>query len=291
MSDGIVFLNGEFLPAGEARVSVLDRGFIFGDGVYEVIPVYGKRLFRLASHLRRLQFSLDGIRLPNPYSENQWAEHMAALIAEHPWDAQALYLQVTRGVAKRDFGLLQGMTPTVFMMTNALSLPTREQLEAGVAAVTTSDMRWLHCHIKSISLLGSNMARQVALDAGAAEVVQLRAGYLSEGSASNIFVVRNGTLLAPPRDHLILAGITYEVLLELAEQNGMPCEIREVSEQEVLNADELMLSSTTREVLAITTLNGRPVGNGEVGPVFKRLHGLFQACKEAFCTSPSLEAL
>jgi D-alanine transaminase len=275
MSAATVFLNGEFLPTGEAKISPLDRGFIFGDGVYEVIPVYARRLFRLADHLRRLRASLDGIRLTNPYDDARWGELMDTLIARNAGDDQLLYLQVTRGVAKRDFGLPQGTAPTVFMMSNPLAYPSREQVESGVAAATSTDFRWTRCNIKSTSLLGANMLRQIAIDAGGVECVLFRDGILTEGSASNIFVVRGGKLLAPPKNHLILAGITYDVILELAEQGAIPYEVREISEQETKSADELLLTASSREVLAITTLDGKPVGDGAPGPVFKRLYSLY----------------
>jgi D-alanine transaminase len=279
MSEATIFLNGEFLPASEGRVSVLDRGFIFGDGVYEVIPAYSRRLFRLRDHLTRLQNSMDAIRLANPYRGDEWAKLMQQLVERNEGEDQALYLQVTRGVAKRDFGLPQGLKPTVFMMSNALAYPPAEQIEMGVAAASITDLRWFHCDIKSTSLLASNMAKQEALDAGAVECVQFRDGHLTEGSASNIFAVSGGKLLAPPKSHLILSGITYDVVLELAREHGIACEVRQVSEREVKSAEELMLTSTTREILPITTLDGKPVGTGMPGLVFKRLYGLFQELK------------
>jgi D-alanine transaminase len=276
---GVACINGEFMPLAEARIPVLDRGFIFGDGVYEVIPVYSRHPFRLEGHLQRLERSLDGIRLANPHTRTQWAELIEELARRGPAEDQSLYLQVTRGVAKRDHAFPKDAKPTVFMMTNPLLAPDARLLSEGVGAVSAPDNRWLRCDLKTIALLPNVLLRQLAVDAGAAEVVLLRDGFLTEGSASNIFVVKNGVLLSPPKSNLILAGITYDVVLELAQADGIRCEVRAVSEVEVRAADELWLTSSTREVLAISNLDGKPVGEGRVGPVFKRMYALFQEMK------------
>jgi len=278
MSD-TVYLNGEFLPADQAKISVLDRGFIFGDGVYEVIPAYSRRPFRLKEHLVRLQRSLDAIRIDNPMPEAEWTRLIQELIARHGSEDQSVYLQVTRGVAKRDHTFPKGIRPTVFMMSSPLTTPTKELVDNGVACVTGTDYRWLKCDIKSISLLGNCLLRQAAADADAAEIVLFRDGHLTEASASSIFIVRDGRLLAPPKDHLILPGITYDVVLELAAACGIPVELRPISESEVRSADEIWLSSSTREVLAVTKLDGKPVGSGRPGEVFRRVHQEFQAFK------------
>jgi D-alanine transaminase len=282
MSDPqIVYLNGDFTPIEEARVPVLDRGFIFGDGVYEVVPVYGRQPFRWSQHYARLERSLARLRIDNPFDAAGWRGLVDALIARHPWDDQFIYLQVTRGVAKRDHAFPKGVAPTVFGMSSALPLVPAEQLARGVSAVSLPDERWLNCDIKSTSLLGNVLARQSAIDAGAAECVMYRDGFLTEGSSSNIWVVRDGRVLAPPRDRLILEGIRYGLLQELCETQGLPFEMRPISRAEVESADELMLSSATKEVLAITRLDGRPVGSGEPGPVFARLHAAYQQAKAA----------
>ena len=275
----IVHLNGSFLPLEEARVPVFDRGFIFGDGVYEVIPVYGRQPFYLEAHLARLGRSLAAIGLANPHTDAEWAALVRETIARNGPDHQALYLQVTRGAAPRDHTFPKDATPTVFLMASPLKPIPPEQLEHGVAAVSFADNRWLRCDIKSTSLLGNVLLRQAAAEAGAAECVLFRDGRLTEGSASNIFVVRSGVLLAPPKSNLILPGITYDVTLELAARGGIPTEVREVSEGETRGADELWLSSSTREVLPITQLDDKPVGTGRPGPVFRRVHALFQARK------------
>lgn len=284
--ESVAYLNGEFLPLSKARISPLDRGFIFGDGVYEVIPVYARRVFRLADHLQRLGRSLDGVRIPNPHSEQQWAQIIRELVRRSPHEDQSLYLQVTRGVAKRDHAFPTDVVPTVFLMTNALSVPTQEAVDRGVAAVTLLDNRWLRCDLKTIALLPNVLLRQLAVDAGAVEAVLLRDGFLTEGAASNIFVVKDSVLLIPPKSHLILPGITYDVILELAQQHAIACEVREVSEAELRSAQELWLSSSTREVLAITRLDDATVGDGRPGPVFRRMYGLFQELKAQLRRAP-----
>jgi D-alanine transaminase len=276
-----VYLNGQFLPLEEAKVSVLDRGFIYGDGVYELVPVYGRRPYRLRQHLARLQRSLDGIRLANPHIDAEWEAIIAGLIGRMTFADQGVYLQVTRGAAKRDHAFPAGVAPTVFMMSNPLALPSREQIERGVAVVTAADERWLHCDLKTISLLGNVLARQLAVDAGATETVLFRNGHLTEASASNVLLVRDGVIVAPPKDNQILPGITYDVAFELAREGGLPIEVRPVPKDEALAADEMWLSSSTKEVLAVTSLDGRPFGGGKPGPVFRKVHALFQASKAA----------
>ena len=275
----IVYLNGEFMPADQARIPVLDRGFIFGDGVYEVIPVYSRRPFRLPEHFQRLQRSLDAVRIANPLTGPEWVRLIDEIVARNSGDDQSVYLQVTRGVAKRDHAFPKESKQTVFVMSGPLVTPSADKVEQGVAAVTTTDYRWLRCDVKSVSLLANCLLRQQAVDAGAEEVVMLRDGYLSEGSSSNVFAVKNGVLLATPKNHLVLPGITYDVVLELAAATRLPVEVREIPEAEVRSADELWLTSSTKEVLAISTLDGKPVGSGRPGEVFRTLHAEFQAFK------------
>jgi D-alanine transaminase len=278
MSD-IAYLNGEFLPLDQARVSVLDRGFIFGDGVYEVIPVYSRRPFRLQEHLQRLQRSLDAVRLGNPMTDAEWTRLIHDLVARHPGEDQSVYLQLTRGVAKRDHAFPKEGKPTVFMMSSPLVTPSRDQIDQGVPCITATDYRWLKCDVKSVSLLANCLLRQLAAEAGAVEVVLFRDGFLSEASASNVFVVRNSKVLAPPKNHLILPGITYDVVLELAAAKGIGIELRAIAEREVRSADELWVTSSSKEVLAVATLDGRPVGNGRPGPMFRTVHQAFQEFK------------
>jgi D-alanine transaminase len=279
-ADRIVYLNGELLPLANAKVSVLDRGFIYGDGVYEVIPVYGRRPFRMPQHLARLSRTLDGVRLADPHPDG-WERLIGDLVSRQPFDDQAVYLQITRGVAKRDHAFPEGVAPTVFMMSNPLVLPSREQVERGVAVVTAEDNRWLRCDLKTISLVGNVLMRQFAVDHDAVETVMFRDGLLTEASASNVLVVRDGTIVAPPKDNLILPGITYDATLEIAEQARLPLEVRPVTRAETLSADEMWLSSSSKEVLAVTTVDGKPFAGGAPGPAFRRMWEAFQARKRA----------
>jgi D-alanine transaminase len=270
------------MPIEEAKISVLDRGFIFGDGVYEVIPVYSRKAFRLEEHLQRLQNSLNGIKLANPHSNPAWSTFINELIAHHAAEDQYLYLHITRGVAKRDHAFPNPpVQPTVFMMSSPLLTPPANLLESGVGAVSAPDNRWLHCDIKAISLLPNVLLRQMAVEQNCAETILIRDNaFMTEGAASNIFVVKNRMLLAPPKDNLMLPGITYDVILELAAANGIPHEVRKVAATEVFTADELLLTSSTKEVLAITQLDGKPVGTGKPGPMFAKLYKLYQEYKQ-----------
>jgi len=284
----MIYLNGEFMPMEQARIPVLDRGFIFGDGVYEVIPVYSRHPFRLAEHLRRLQASLDGIRLVNPHDDAEWSRLVRRLIELNEFEDQSLYMHVTRGVAKRDHAFPKGVAPTVFMMSNALSTPPPEQVEKGVGAITTADNRWLRCDIKAIALLPNVLLRQLAVDVGCVEAVLLRDGIMTEGAASNIFVVKDGILLAPPKNNLMLPGITYDVVLELAQANGIKHEVRPVPESDLRGADEAWLTSSTKEVLAIVMLDGKTVGAGIPGQLFRRVYALYQDYKERVMRAPEV---
>ena len=275
----MIYLNGKFMPIDEACVPVLDRGFIFGDGVYEVIPVYSRRPFRLSAHLHRLQRSLDAVGIGNPHSEHEWGKLIEEIVNGNEGEDQYLYLHVTRGVAKRDHAFPKGVQPTVFMMSSVLTTAPDSLRESGVAAVTAVDNRWLRCDIKSISLLPNILLRQQAVDAGAVETVLLRDGFMTEGAASNIFAVYDDILLAPPKDNLMLPGITYDLVLELAEAHGIPFDIGRVPEIKVRNAQELWLTSSTKEILPITTLDGKPVGDGKPGPLGKRMYDLYQEYK------------
>ena len=273
-----VYLNGEFLRVAEAKVSVLDRGFIFGDGIYEVVPVYQGNAFRMAEHLDRLDRSLAALRIAQPFDRSGWINLIEQLLDRSNLDTCIVYLQVTRGVAKRDHPFPSpAVTPTVFGMIAAWSPPTAAQRAQGLSAISIPDERWLHCEIKSVSLLGNVLAKQQAVDAQVDEVLQFRDGYLTEGASTNIWVVSGGKLLAPPKNNLILEGIRYGLMGELAAEAGIPFEARRISQQEVEQADELMLSSATKEVLAIVSLDGKPVGTGKPGPVFEQLRAGYDA--------------
>ena len=279
----MIYLNGDWMPIEDAKIPVLDRGFIFGDGIYEVIPVYGRKPFCAEGHLARMRRSLEAVRIRNPYSEARWNELIAEMIRRQPFDNQAVYFQITRGVAKRDHAFPADTQPTVFMMSNPLATPSEETYAKGVSCITAADNRWLRCDIKSTSLLGNVLMRQLAADQDAIETVMFRDGFLSEASASNVLVIKDGIIASPQKDNLMLGGITLDATIDLARQTGMPLEMRPITEAEVRAADELWLSSATKEVLAITRLDGKPVGHGagagKPGPLFARMRAAYQAAK------------
>jgi len=286
----MVFLNGRFLPLEQATVPVLDRGFIFGDGVYELIPVYSRAPFRMDEHLARLERSLGAVRIANPYARERWRAVILELVAQQPWEDQGVYLQVTRGVAKRDHAFPQGVSPTVFAMSNPLVNPPAELVEKGASAVSAADNRWLRCDIKSISLIGNVLLRQLSADAGAAETILFRDGILTEASAANVFVAKNGLVLSPPKSNLILPGITYDVVVEIAQQLGMALEFRDIREAEVRAADELWVTSSSKEILAVVDLDGKPVGDGKPGPLYRRAWRGYQEFKRRVMRKESLPA-
>ena len=271
----IVYLNGEYLPLRLAKISVLDRGFLFGDGVYEMIPVYGGKPLRLAEHLERLGNSLSGIRMASPLDQGQWVDIFSRLICGS--QDQSIYLQITRGVGtKRDHAFPAGVAPTVFVMCTPIApIPA-----SAAKAVTLPDIRWQWCHIKAITLLANVLQRQQALDEGCAEAILIRDGNVMEGAASNVFAVVDGVLLTPPKGNYILPGITRDLVVELAQANAMPLEQRSISLEELRVAEEVWLTSSMREVLPVVELDGRTVGNGEIGPVWARMNALYQAFKE-----------
>jgi len=279
MTAPIAHFNGKLVPLDQISISPLDRGFIFGDGVYEVIPVYEGVMMRGREHFERLQRSMDEIALANPHTTDEWLGLVRDLLAHHPGN-QSVYIQVTRGApARRDHVIPKGLQPTVFMMVQPLASPSKEAVENGVACVTAPDFRWEKCHIKSTSLLGNVLARQISFEAGATETILLRGGFVTEASSSNVFVVKDGVVAAPPQDNLILLGITYDLVVRLAAEGAVKLEIRPIAESELRSADEVWLSSSTKEVLAVTRIDGKPVGTGKPGPAFRRMHALFQEYK------------
>ncbi|HEX2332252.1 MAG TPA: D-amino acid aminotransferase [Burkholderiales bacterium] len=291
MAQVTVFLNGKLLPIEQATVSVLDRGFIFGDGVYELVPVYSRVPFRLEEHLARLERSLGETRIRNPYSRAQWRAHIYGLIDAQPFEDQGMYFQVTRGAAKRDHAFPANVEPTVFMMSNPLVNPPPAQVEKGASAVGAQDYRWLRCDIKSISLIGNCLLRQLSAEAGGAETILFRDGRLTEASASNVFIVKRGVIQSPSKSNLILPGITYDVVVELARANGMPLEFKDIAEAEVRAADELWVTSSSKEVLAIVELDGKRIGEGRPGPLFRRMFQLYQEFKQKVMRAGKRQAL
>ena len=287
LPNSLCYLNGDFSPVCDAKVSVLDRGFIFGDGVYEVLPAYNGHIFRLDEHLARLDRSLAELRIPNPLSKEAWLQIAQRLIDDLANTTgapnQLIYIQVTRGVAPRDHVMLPGLKPTVFVMCGEMKPASAAQRTQGVACVTASDFRWEKAHIKSTSLLGAVFARQISADAGALETVMFRGDFLSEAAASNVWVVKNGVVMGPPKDNLVLEGIRFNLIEDICREQGIPFELRRITRAEVLDADELMLSSATKEVLPVTLLDGAPVGHGASrgmpGPVYQRLYAGYQTAK------------
>jgi D-alanine transaminase len=287
LPDTLCYLNGEYQPLAQAKVSVLDRGFIFGDGVYEVVPVYARKLFRFDEHMARLGRSLAKLRIENPHGREEWLERcrkLVAALAEHGGATdQLVYIQVTRGVALRDHVMPLGVAPTVFMMASPMKPPSGEQRHHGVACVTARDFRWERGDIKSISLLGNVLARQISADRDAAETIMFRDGFLTEAAACNVWVVHEGALLGPPKSEHLLEGIRVELLRELCEECGIAYNLRPIPEADVASADELLLSSATKEVLPVTTLDGEGVGHGALrgkpGPVYARLYEAYQRAK------------
>jgi D-alanine transaminase len=279
----LVYLNGEFLPPERAMVSAFDRGFVFGDGVYEVIPVFGRRLFRLPHHLARLGRSLTAVRLPNPLSAQQWEVVLTRLIDNIPADDQSVYLQITRGPAPRDHAFPTDVEPTVFAYAQPSKTAPPEVLAQGISAVTVADIRWLRCDIKATALLANAMLRQQAADRGAVEALLIRDGMVTEGAASNIFVVRGGTLYTAPNGPFILPGITRDLVLELAHTHKIPAREESLPESALFDADEIWITSSMREILPVARLNDRPVGSGKPGPLHARMCVLYQGYKRAFC--------
>ncbi|RVT51454.1 D-amino acid aminotransferase [Rubrivivax albus] len=287
LPDTLCHLNGEFLPLNEAKISVLDRGFIFGDGVYDVAPVYGRRLFRFDEHMARLERGLQKIRIANPHGREDWLalcrRLVAALHEKTGAEDQLVYVQVTRGVALRDHVMPQGIAPTVFMMASPMKPPTAEMRHHGVACVTARDFRWERGDIKSTSLLGNVLARQISADQGVMETIMFRDGWLTEAASSNVWIVHEGALLGPPKSEHVLEGIRVELLRELCEDVGIAYNLRPISEADVRAADEVLLSSATKEILPVTEIDGEPVGHGALrgkpGPVYARLHEAYQRAK------------
>lgn len=275
----IVYLNDQFLEESEAHICVLDRGFIFGDGVYELIPAYGGHPFRIVEHLERLQNSLAATRIQNPYSPSRWEDLITTLIDNNEDLDQAVYLQVTRGVARRDHAIPDAITPTVFMMTNPLVVQSKENLANGIAAITCEDTRWKNCHIKATSLLANVLLRQQAVDAGTEEAILIRDNEVTEGAASNVFIVKDSCIITPAKGPLLLPGITRDLLLELAQVNGLQSQENAISYAQLGDADEIWLTSSLKEVIAVTTLNTQAVGTGLPGPIWEEMYGYYQDFK------------
>ncbi|MBB3643124.1 D-amino acid aminotransferase [Variovorax atrisoli] len=275
----LCYLDGEYTALRDAKISVLDRGFIFGDGVYEYVPVYLGQPFCFEEHMARLDRSLAELQIENPLSLAQWREIVMRLVAPAGEAPQSVYFQVTRGVAPRDHAMVRGLRPTVFVMVNPLP-PISDAVRAkGVACVTAADFRWQKAHIKSTSLLGAVLARQISVEAGAAETIMFRDGWLSEASSSNVWIVKDGKLMGRPKNNLVLTGIRYGLFERMSRTLGIPFELRPISREEVFAADEVLISSASKELLPVVTLDGRPIGNGRPGPIYESLYQAYQEAK------------
>ena len=275
-SDSLVYLNGEYLPLSQAKVSVLDRGFIFGDGIYEVVPAYNRKPFRLNEHVARLERSLKAIKLETGKTTQDWHQLMTDMVNKAETDDTFVYLQVTRGVAKRDHAYPNPpVAPTIFLMSSPFVRPSEELRTKGFRVVSMPDERWYHCDIKSVSLLGNILAKEYAHAKGVDDVIQFRDGFMTEASSANIWVVKDGMLLAPLKNNLILEGIRYGLMEKLAAQCGIPFKAQNISEEQVAQADELLFTSATKEVLPILEYNDQPVGQGVAGPIYQKLRAAY----------------
>lgn len=276
----IVYLNGQYLPIEDAKISVLDRGFTFGDGVYEVIPVYEGHIFRMREHLERLNNSLDEVYIDRPYTLEQWQEILCKLVeknsGKNTGNDLSLYMQVTRGISERDHAIDIATKQTVFAMCRPLPEYDRS---AGISAIIEEDIRWKYCHIKAITLLPSVMLRHKARDAGATEAILVKDGYITEGAASNVFIVKNGIVKTPPKDGSLLPGITRDLVVELLTESGIPCEEVAIKETELKQADEIWITSSTWEIVPVISLDNNPVGTGRPGEVWQQASEIYQAFK------------
>lgn len=280
-TENIVYLNGQYLPAEEATVSVMDRGFLFGDGVYEVVPVFGNKLLRLDEHLLRLQNSLSRISLANPHNNDEWLAIFSSLLDKNAGEDRAVYMQISRGVyAKRDLSIKTEYPPTVFAMVLHVTPPDLEVVSAGISVITVDDFRWGACDIKSTSLVANVMLRQQASEAGVDDAILIKNGMVSEGTASNVFLVKDNVLITPPTGHKLLPGITRDLVIEIAKNNSILVEEREIREAELFSADEIWMTSSTREIAPVINLNGEIVASGVAGNMWKRAMDLYQQYKQ-----------
>lgn len=280
MTHPIVYLNGEYLPLPDAKISVLDRGFIFGDGIYEVIPAYSNKPFRLEQHLQRMQDSLDAIRIVNPHTSDQWQEIITNIIQKNNQDHLSLYIQVTRGVAKRDHAFPAEAKQTVFCMANSLVETDQASFQKGIDAITLDDYRWQFCNIKATSLLPNVLLKQTAVDNNAQEAILIRDDDVTEGAASNIFIVKKGVIKTPPKTSHLLPGITRDLVVELARGHELQIEETCFTRHELESADEIWMTSSTKEIMPVVKLDKNLINSGKPGPVTKKMFSIFQSYKD-----------
>lgn len=282
-----VYLNGNFIEASQARISPMDRGFLFADGVYEVIPAFNGVMFRAEQHLRRLQRSMDALQIESPFSQTRWLELCSEILQRNGGGDQGVYMQVTRGApSKRDHGYPSAeVAPTVFMSTSPIgaSAVTNPEAAPGATAITLDDLRWSRCDIKSVSLLPNIMAKQQAVIAGATEAILVRDGLVTEGASTNVFVVRDGRVITPPRSNRILGGITRELVIELCQLHDFRFQEQEIPRWQLADADEIWITSSTKDVMPIVVLDSRAIANGRPGPVWKAFAQRYREYKDKFC--------
>lgn len=275
-----VYLNGEYKPLSEASVSVFDRGFTFGDGVYEVIPVFNRKIFRFDEHMQRLENSLKAIFMENPHSFTEWSSIFKKLIDTVEASEQSIYLQITRGVTERDHDISLAESPTIFATSRPIE---KKELSAGISAITHEDIRWQYCDIKAITLLPSVLLRHKAKQQGAKEAILIRGGYVTEGAASNVFICKDNEIFTPPKNKHVLPGITRDVVLEILAKDDLRYSETTISEADLFNADEIWITSSTWEIVPVIMLDNKPVGYGKSGVLWDKVNQLYQRFKSAYC--------
>jgi D-alanine transaminase len=276
----LVYLNGEYKPLAEATINVLDRGFTFGDGVYEVIPVFNRTVFRFDEHIQRLENSLKAIYIENPITRNDWKGIFQKLIESVEQENQSIYLQITRGVSERDHDISLANDPTVFAMSRPI---IKKDLTSGIKAILHEDIRWQYCDIKAITLLPSIILRHKAKEQGAKEAILIRGGFVTEGAASNVFVCKNNVIITPPKNNHVLPGITRDLTLEILSENNIPHEENKITKENLLDADEIWVTSSTWEIVPVVELDNRQVGDGKPGALWHKLNDLYQTYKNNIC--------
>ncbi len=274
----IVYLNGEFKPLAEATINVLDRGFTFGDGVYEVIPVFNRKIFRFDEHLERLENSLSAIYMDNPLSKKEWLAIFVQLIDALEDKDQSIYLQITRGVTERDHDISLADEPTIFAMSRPI---IKKDLSSGIKAITHEDIRWQYCDIKAITLLPSVLLRHKAKEQGAKEAILVRDGYVTEGAASNVFIIKGDTVYTPPKNRHVLPGITRDLVVEILSKNSINIVEKTIELEELLKADEVWITSSTWEIVPVIELDNKPVGKGTTGTMWEKANCFYQEYKKA----------
>jgi D-alanine transaminase len=276
----LVYLNGEYKPLAEASINVLDRGFTFGDGVYEVIPVFNRTIFRFEEHIQRLDNSLKAIYMTNPLSKEDWLSIFHKLIDSVEQTEQSVYLQITRGVTERDHDISLAVNPTIFAMSRPIE---KKDLSTGIKSITHEDIRWQYCDIKAITLLPSVLLRHKAKKQGAKEAILIRDGYVTEGAASNVFICKNNEILTPPKNNYVLPGITRDLVLEILSNNNINYVETSIREERLLDSDEIWVTSSTWEIVPVIELDNKPVGSGKSGPMWHKVNQLYQEFKSSYC--------